>query len=786
MLQNYFKIAVRNLWKNRLFSAINIFGLASGLMVCLLAMAHIKGALDYDNFHADRNRIYRILTDVVNEEGDKTSYATSPMPLAEVLKKDYAFVENTARVVRTYGDITANKKTLNAITFAVDPSFFRIFSYPLQTGRPATEPNTAVISQKTAERFFGTSDPIGKTLQQEGMEPMIITGVLAKAPARSHLPMEVLLSMPDKMRLAAMHNGWKQFNEGYTYILLKQVVAKDQLTNVLSSIAERATRSLDQKKVKSYHFRSQGLVDISPATEELMLSTYEPQYTGLLAEMCVGLVTLLMAAFNYINLTLARSMSRAREVGIRKTSGALRWQLLAQFMAESVVLSILSLGLSYLMLELVRPMPFVQQWLIGDVVWDWKLWSSVVIFSVGAGILAGMIPARVLSRFQPADVLRSRSGIKVIRGISLRKTLIVLQFSISLIAMISLLTMMRQQHYMATADYGFESHNVLNIPLNDIPYDRLANEISRLAGVKSVSGTSELFGHYGDMGMIKPKKHGVDSMSTFKVNVGNDFVSTLDLTLSAGRDLPKISTNGSDRMVLINEEAVKKFKLGTNKDAVGQTIWLNDSTELQIAGVVKDFRFTSFSWQIMPLVMMQHTSELKYLNIAVNEASRQNVHAEIAGIMKRIKPFEPFEGQWYDDFLFEHHSHSDDINFMALLLGLSFSIACLGLLGMVTYNTQTRIKEVGIRKVMGAEVVQIIWLLSRDFVKLLSIAGAIALPLGYMAGYAFLFNFAYHVSIGFETIGLCFGVLFILGTLIICTRTYKAANGNPVEALGNE
>lgn len=785
MLQNYFKIAMRSIWKHRLFSIINIFGLASGLMVCFLAIAHIKGALDSDNFHTNRDRIYRIITDVQTKEDGKTAFATTPLRMAGTLKEDYGFVENSARLVRTYGEVLGNEKRLDFLTFAVDASFFQMFGYPVAQGQAPVGPGTAVISRQTAEKLFGKKDPIGQVLVQEGIAPSIITGVLADTTSRSHLRFDILFALPEeKMSLFDEGKGWNEYGKSYTYVLLKPGISEDQLQSILPAIGKRESAGLAPGGIKSLGFRAQPLKGISPAMEELMNSTYEAQIGGLTLEMSVGLVTLLMAAFNYINLTLARSMSRAREVGIRKTSGALRWQLLGQFMAESVILSLLALGLAYIMLELVRPMAFVQQWLIGGVVWDWKLWISFVTFSIVAGLLAGLIPAKVLSNFQPAEVLRSRNGLKIIRGISLRKTLIVLQFSISLLAMIALVTMMRQQYYMATGDYGFQNKNVLNIPLNNIPYERLSNEISKLAGVEHVSGISELFGHHGATAHIRTKRAAENTVPSFTFDVAPDFTKTLKLTLIAGKDLPEKFSAG--RQILINEEAVKKFGLGDSKSAVGKSVWLNDSTELEISGVVKDFRFTSFNWEIKPLVLRPQIPAVRYLHVAVAPGSEDRVVAKAKRIYANLSPYENFDGKWYDDFLYERHTHMDDISFMALLLGISFSIACLGLLGMVTYNTQTRIKEVGIRKVMGAEVAQIIWLLSRDFVKLLTIAGAIAFPLGYLAGYAFLMNFAYHVNIGFETLGLCFGVLLLLGGLIISTRTYKAANGNPVEALGNE
>lgn len=787
MLRNHFKIAWRNLWKHKLFSFINIVGLASGLTVCLLAIAHIKGAFDYDAFHPNRDRIYRVLTDVVSRQNDLTALATSPMPLAGVLERDYAFVEASARVTRTYGEITGNSRRLNLLAFAVDPHFFRVFGYPLAQGQPATEPGTAVVTRQTAEKFFGTENPVGKVLQQEGMLPATITGVLADAPNKSHLKFDVLFSLATGRTgsLPGAFQDWRDYQTGYTYVLLKPGFGPDNLANVLPALAQRVTKGIRFRQDKGYSFRLQALNRLSPGRETLRNATYEPDIAGLLVDMGVGLLTLLMAGFNYINLTLARSLSRAREVGIRKVAGAVRWQLVGQFMAESVVLSLLALVLAFGMLELVKPMAFVQQWLIGGVQWSASLWISFVVFSIVAGLLAGLVPARILSGFQPAQVLRSQTGLRVIKGISLRKSLIVIQFVVSLVAMIALVTMVRQMDYMATGDYGFRRERVLTIPLNDVPAARLSARISQLAGVERVAATSELFGSFGNSAKVKRSRYAPDSSHVFDWAVDEQFVPAMNLSLLAGRNLPP-AASASGRLVLINEELVRAFRLGSPQAAVGQSLWLNDSLEVTVVGVLKNFRFTTFYWAVKPLLLRNRPDQFHYLNVAVAKGTEETVLADTKAAWHELRPYTPFAGQWYDDFLRERHTHADDNNFMALLIALCFSIACLGLLGIVTYDTQTRTKEVGIRKVMGAEVGQVIWLLSRRFVRLLLLAGAIALPLGYLAGYVFLFNFAYHVSIGIETLGLCFGVLLLLGGLTIVIQTYRAAIANPVNSIRTE
>ncbi|MBN8823295.1 MULTISPECIES: ABC transporter permease [unclassified Spirosoma] len=791
MLQNFFKTAFRNLWKHKLFTFINIFGLASGMLVCMLAMIDIKGAFDYDTFHPNADRTYRILTDVTTTSNDKQGFATSPLPLAETLKRQYAFVDRATRVIRHNGDFTANRKQLPVVYSAVDPDFFTLFGFQLAKGQAAITPRTAVLTPQTAARFFGTANPIGKRIDHPELGALTISGILAEPPAKTHLNFDVLISTASLSGSDwnQLRTNWKQYTQGYTYISLKPGTSADALTNVLPALAAQVTKGLHFANEKGYTFRSQSLATLSPSREELMLGTYEPSSGKLETEMIVGLLTLLLASFNYINLTLARSLSRAREVGIRKVAGALRWQLMGQFMAESAILSILGLGLAYGMLQLVKPMPFVQQWLIGGVQWeqDVRVWIVFILFSLITGMLAGLLPARVLSGFQPAQVLRSQTGLRVFRGITLRKSLIVIQFSISLVAMIALLGMARQQHYMGTADYGFQRDNVLTIPLNGSSAGRLSTEINRLAGVEHVSATVARLGDHGGNGqMVHRQRTGGDSAATDVFSTDTNLLSTVGLTLVAGQNMPASVSDSASHLVLVNEEAVRAFKLGEPGAAVGQTLWLNDSTEVQIAGVVKDFQFTTMAMKIHPLMLRYQPDQFRFLNVKVADGNPEAVKASIAQVWKRQNPYEPFEGVWYDTYLSDRHSHTDDISFMGLLIGFALSIACLGLLGMVTYTTQLRTKEVGIRKVMGARIDQVIWLLSWDFLKLLLIAGAIALPIGYLATSFFLMSFAYHISVGVGMLGACFGTMLLLGGLTIGWRTYRTALTNPTDSLRSE
>ena len=809
MLRNYLKIALRNGWKHRLFSVINIVGLAAGMLVCLVMLTHIKGAFDYDDFHRNRARIYRVLTDAVDARQNRAAFATSPLPLADVLRREWDFVEQATRVVRLQGEMTVNHKRFDKVlTQAVDGGFFRLFGYPLAAGQPATAPNTVVLTHETAERFFGRANPLGQRLDHAEAGSLTVVGVLAPLPTKSHLRFDALVcvSLDQQKRFRQPLADWRQYGMGYTYVLLKAGTPAQTLQTALTSLARRVVRNgivnsgrvpvgnrtsgrATHQDERAYTFRAQPLTALSPSFETLSFPTYEPQLDGLLFESGIGLLTLLLAAFNYVNLTLARSLDRAREVGIRKVMGALRSQLRGQFMAESVLLSMLALGLAWVGLQAVGPMATLQKYFIGGVAQDGRLWTLFIGFALGAGLLAGSLPARVLARFEPAVVLRSRTGLKGLRGLSVRKSLIVAQFAITLIAVIFLLTSYRQRRFMVEADYGFRRSGILNLPLHEVPLQRLKDELTGLAGVERVSPTSAMLGHYGgEWVMLRAQRRGPDSSRASLIAADAEFAPAMQLRLLAGRNLPANDPNG--RFVLLNETAVRSLSGRGPVDArsmVGRQLWLNDTTVVQVAGILRDFKFMTMGEPVYPLVLRQQPEQFRYLNVAVVAGREAAVLAAVRQRWQRLHPYEQtFGGQWYDEYLEQRHGHRDELNLVSLLIGLALSIAGLGLLGVVTYQTETRTKEVGIRKVMGSSVAQVVGLLSWDFVKLLGLAALIALPVGYGLGLVLLSNFAYRVSIGLETLGVCVAVLLVLGGATVGWRTYRAALANPADSLRTE
>ncbi|MFD1141910.1 ABC transporter permease [Larkinella insperata] len=789
MFHNYLVIAFRNLWKHKLFSFINVVGLASGIMVCLLALMQVKSTFEYDLFHPHPERTYRIITDVTGQNGNKQSFAMTPLPLGDLLPREYGFIEKSARIYfGLRGEVSGNGKTLYASGAFVDPTFFEMFGYKLSAGRPALEPNTVVLTSATAQKFFGAANPVGKTVLIRDQGHFTVTGVLAPA-EKSHLNFEMLASMATRQTDAQLTN-WNDTYSACTYILAKKGMTRQTLDQALPVVSARINRLLGTKSPIQYGFRAQAMSEITPDLEDLISITGAGATTigSLLSFGVVALVILLLAGFNYVNLTLARSLSRAREVGVRKATGALRSQLIGQFLIESTVLALLALGLAYLLLMAVEPLPIVQR-LTQNTRYDAALWLYFCLFALATGAVAGLVPARVLSAYQPMQVLRGQIGPRLFRGVGWRKALIVAQFSVTLTAAVFMLVMYRQFSYMGTGDYGFNRENILNIPLTgsaaDVgKYRLLANGLSKQVGVERVGAVSESMGHYADDRRMRRERRG-DAVPIQNFAVDHNFVPSMGLTVVAGQNLPESVSDSAGHFILINETAVKALQFGSPQQAVGQTLWL-DSTDVQVAGVLKDFNFMSFKWTIMPLMVRYEPKRFRVLQVSVAGGAAETVVSRIEKLWKQINPREPLSYGWYQEELYEQHMHWDDQLFFYVLIGMALSIACLGLLGMVTYTTETRTKEVGIRKVMGATVMQIVVLLSKSFVSLLLIAGLIALPAGYSLGRLFLQEFAYHVSVGAETLAVCFGAMLLIGGLTIGFRTYRAALANPTDSLRNE
>ncbi|HTF29977.1 MAG TPA: FtsX-like permease family protein, partial [Flavitalea sp.] len=504
-------------------------------------------------------------------------------------------------------------------------------------------------------------------------------------------------------------------------------------------------------------------------------------------ELLIGFVILLSACFNYTNLSIARSLKRGREVGIRKVAGALRRQVFGQFLMESMINAILAFVLSYVFLSfMIDYMPFLAGGMSKTLIFDDPailIWY--ISFCIFTGLLAGVIPALALSSFKPVEVLKNLTQVKLFGGIGLRKSLIVSQFAIALIITIFAGVFSKQFQYMATADPGYNRENMLAIPLQGTDYRYLSDEIRNLNGVRKVSAVSKTLGR-GSSGKTSVKFDPVkDPFQIDHFDVDSNFVSIAGLKFAGGIGFTNVSTNTHESEVLINENLMRLMGFKSPIEAVGKPLLLDDSANVVIKGVLKDFHFGGMDFPVTPLLLRNRASQFSMLQVKTDNTTPV-IETSVQAIWKRINPGQSFNSFWLKERLYEQQSASDIVSTLGFLAFMTITIAVLGLLGMVIYITQTREKEIGIRKIMGAGVSTIMVLLSKGFLKLILIAGAIAIPLSYIASYFFLNIFATRISLSAATLLPGFIGILLLTLITICWQVYKVAIANPVTSLRSE
>ncbi|MCU7548577.1 ABC transporter permease [Chitinophagaceae bacterium LB-8] len=794
MIRNYFKVAFRNLLKYKLFSFINIFGLALSMSICMLVLLRIKDQLAYDQFHPNTGRIYRLITDLRNRDGAQYRLASSPLPLVDVLEKDFSVLENWVRLypVGVERTVTASKELSIRAAFT-DQSFFEVFGFTLSRGSATTvlsAPNSIVLTKATAERFFGSKDPVGQVLHMETLGDFQVAGVIGPVKGKSHIDFDAYLSMSSVPLLekagkrSPALDQWNNVTAGYTYVVLKQSATEKQLKQAVQQIASRLQSDHNSKERIAFDVQPFSKIILG---EELFYSLGRTGSRGkVLAEIGISFIILLSACFNYTNLSIARSLSRGKEVGIRKVSGAQRFQIFSQFVVESLFMSLLALGLAYVFLKMIIDFaPFSDEMIPAGFQIDIELLGWFLLFSLFTGLLAGVLPAWALSSFNPVQVLKNLSTVRLFGGNRFRKGLIIAQFTLCLVITIFTTVFSRQFNYMANADPGFNREHVLSLPLNSSKYQILSEEISRVSGVQMAGATSEHLGiNASGHAPIKLQPE-AEPIYIDYFDVDANFIQVMELKLLAGNTFPSVADTGREQFVIINEAALKPLHIANPTDAIGKMAWLDDSSVVHIAGVVKNFYYEGLERPVTPLLLRNRMNKFNFLAVKTAGDSKTILQA-IKAVWLQHNAGQPFEIRWLADVLYEKRSAWTTVSMLGFLSFIAVTIACLGLLGMVMYTTETRRKEIGIRKVMGASVAAIISLLSRGFIKLIIIAGLIALPVSYILGYLFLNMFANRISLGLGSLIICFFGLLLLVLVTIGSQIYMAAIANPAKNLRTE
>ncbi|HXO75434.1 MAG TPA: ABC transporter permease, partial [Puia sp.] len=692
------------------------------------------------------------------------------------------------------GTATADGKELNLKGAFTGPAFFKVFGFTLAAGDPLTaleQPNSIVLTKTTAGKFFGAGNPMGKIIMIKNKGNFIVTGVLAET-GKSHIDFNAYTSsssiphLVQTKQLPDKSNDWGDCRPAYTYVLMKEGSGNTTLKGQINSIAAGINKA---DKAGALSFDMQSITKISPARSDLYndIGTGEP-WSKLWIEIDICLLLLIAACFNYTNLTVARALTRAKEVGVRKINGAMRYQIFLQYIVEACVTAFLALGFAWTLFSLIiRYAPFNDgyEMVPSSFRYNPDYFLATLGFALFTGVLAGTAPAWILSAFKPLRVLKNLSTAKIFGSIGLQKTLIVFQYSLSLVAIIFLFSFYRQFSFMASADHGFKRNNILIIPLNGIDKDRAANVIAATGGISSVSGLSTTFdGRYQSMrgpGWVDNGQKGAVSLNYFFTD--RHFIPSLKIDLLAGRNFTADADSTGERSVIINSKAAHLLGFKTASEALSNRLRVDDSTSLEIIGVAKDFIYENAGRPIDAMAFRNKKGACNYLFVDVGQSEKKAVTDRIAGAWKTIAPSQPFSSSWLDDDLENNDTQRATISLLGYLAFMALSIATLGLLGLVIYSVEIKRKEISIRKVIGASQSQLVRLLSRRFIKLLVIAGAIGLPIGYTLSFLFQMNFVLRPGSGLLSAVMCFVLLFCIGLVTIISQTYAAAMENPAKSL---
>lgn len=795
MIKNYILTAWRNIYRNKLFSFINVFGLSISMAVCLLVIMIITEQYRTDQHNPNKDQVFRI-TSHYQLLDRSNSLASAPLPLAEAIGDELSSVD-AIMTLRTGAGGRANtgSKIISLEGFYVSPEIFPMMDVHLALGDERTalgEPFKMVLSHDAAIKLYGHTNVVSETISVEGKGDYTISGVLEKTDNKSHIDgYEMLVSMSTYPLLEekdaerpAMDN-WNAFYVSYVYLHLDEKASKSDLEAYLNNIAQ--SRYADQENF-TMQFKLQQLTDISPFTEELGNQLYFAVPLLVLVVLAgLALVIMFSATFNYTNLTIARALTRAREIGVRKVSGANRFQVFAQFIIESVVASMIALVFALVLLQFLIPAFYgldehVKQ--VFGLKSTPDQWIYFVVFSLFVGVIGGLSPALYLSRFNPTVVLKSFAGIKLFSKVNARKVLIVAQFTLCMIFIITASLMNKQFRFALNYDLGFDREQIVNVELGDHEYETVANELRKIPGVQMVSGARYVMGIGSLWAEYMRNPEHTDSMTVAFLTVSPEYLRNFKHELVAGSDFPQEVNSENEEFVIINEEAVKELELGSPDEAIGNRI-VTETGEPQVIGVVKNFHYQTleqpigaFAFKLLPQY------DVANVRIAGDPGV---VLMEMEKAWKTIDSALPFEYRFYDeqieDAYMQYMLLTKMVGFFAFL---AISIACVGLLGMAVYTSELRQKEVGIRKVLGANVPRLVFTLSRGFIVLMLIATVIAVPVSYVLNDQILSQAAYRTSIDAFTLGK--GALFMLGIgfLIICSQTLKTALSSPVDTLRNE
>ncbi len=788
MLQHYFKIMFRNLWKSKMYSTINIAGLALGLTCCMLIVMYNNDEVSFDKFHKSINQLHRVVA-VMNDGKETRNLGITNSPVGPAFKEEVPGIKAFVRVQGDYNIIKKGNEVFGQSTTKVDTNFFSVFSFPLIAGNAATvfkDPNAVVITDEMALKYFGTTDAVGKTLQvkyRDAFEQKLVTGIAKKAPQNSSINFDVLLPFTDKS------NEWFGFYLS-TYLLL------DENANTASVAArfdnvflERAKDELKEIKEKfnfkgSVHFGLQPFSDVHLDTvygPEGVNKSSKPVYSYVLSG--IAIFILLIACINFINLQLASSIQRSKEIGVRKVMGGERSQLIKQFLGESFLLSFFSFVIAVGLVLLVLPVfnELANKQLSFAMLLSARLMGAYIALFLITGLVAGFYPALVLSGFNPLQTIYNRQ--KFTSKNYLTKGLVVFQFSLATFLIITTVMVYRQFNFLTHTNPGYNDENIVMLDAGrgvaQKDFDLLKSQLSANPYIKMVAGSD---GH----GNITSGKIDGKEMEFAYKRMDENYLAALQIPLVKGRNLLAGFPGDSTQSVVVNESFVKTA--GWDNPLGKQVDFFWDNRKVTVVGVVKDYHFESLQKKIMPQLFVADPGyRVGQVIVKIDPANVATALNFIAATFKKVFPFQPYSYKFMDEQnrlnYQEEAKWKQIISFAAFL---SIFISCIGLFGLSILSTEKRTKEIGIRKVLGASVQSVVTLLSSNFLQLVLIAFVISIPFAWYANSKWLQNFPYRVNLSWQAFLISGFCMLLLAIATISFQSIRAALMNPVKSIKSE
>lgn len=808
MLYNYLKIAIRNLRKHPFISFINLFGLTVGLSCCLLILGYILHELSYDRFHSKADRIFRVERTFINTDTGMPSLELGCIapPFGPLLENDFDDICQLTRVLfygtstLRYEDKLINEKNV----FVADENISRVFDLEMVMGDAATalrDPFSMIMTEEMAHKYFGEENPIGKSVRMENQFEVKVTGVYKAFPANSHMHPQIMLSfntlkIPEIYGEEALQTDWGG-NNFFTYVLLREGYDPDKLETQFPAFLDRHLPSGGSTvKASSWNkLNLRALTDIHLYSQKDQEIEQNSDIKRVYIFSAIALFILLIACINYMNLSTARSVLRAKEIGVRKVVGAGKGELVLQFLSESVLIAWIATLLAAACAGIA--FPWLNQLtdldLSIELLMRWQVVLALLLVPFGVGVLSGIYPAIFLSSFKPVKVLKGFAKVGG-GGLSFRQALVVAQFSISIILIISTLVVYQQLQYIQNKSLGYDREHIVtfsNTATMAGIYESFRNELLSSPHVKEVAQSTRIpTGRLLD-GQGSQLNRG-DSLAPVRANIryvrtDDHFLAAYNIPLVSGRAFS--SDYGQDTSsFIINEAAVKELGLPTAEAAVGKE-FMYGNRKGRLVGVMQDFHFESMHQRIMPMVIYKSVGDEKYTRISV-KLSGENLAAGLAHLEKSWHSFDPDTPLEYtfltDRFQQLYQSEQRQGIIFTVFACIAIAIACLGLFGLSAFTIGQRVKEIGIRKVLGAETSGIVAMLSKDFLKLVVLAALIAFPVAWWAMHSWLEDFAYRVDIPLWVFLLAGIAALMVAFLTVSYQAIKAARANPVKNLRTE